>query len=104
MFPCRGPTPACARELEAWSSGLNLPGDRPHKADEFASDCRAYDGCLLALGAQRPVARGQAALSLPRDLADLRGGLFQAIEFLRAHTRRVTGSPMSALDVADAER
>lgn len=75
------------------SGWLHLSGDSPHEACKFASYCRANDRSFLTLGDKRPISRRQSALRFPSDLADLRRGLLEAIQFGFSDTRRVTVRP-----------
>src|SRR5258708_7425087 len=79
------------------SGRLGLPSNRPHEADQLASDGCADDRCLLAPGDQRPISRGQPRLGLPGDLADLRRRLFESVELHLADLWRESVRPR-ALD------
>src|SRR3954454_8461080 len=70
-----------------------LPRDGPHERGELARDGRAGHGRLLAPRGERPVARRQPALRLPRDLADLGRHALELGELRLSHPWRVAVSP-----------
>src|SRR4051812_33947077 len=82
-----------ASRFVAASGDPRLPGDRPHEADEFASDRRADHRRLLAAPDQRPVTSREAGLGLPGDLAHTWRRGFHPVELLCSDLRRVTVGP-----------
>ncbi len=105
-FPCRGPTPACARAMTAALSRscsgrrrgwLVLHRHRAHEPREFSSDGSARDCRLLPTRRECTEPSAQPRLRLPGDLADLWGNTIELLQLLRADAGREPIGP-GALD------
>src|SRR3712207_6496028 len=89
-------SPPPVRELwtpRPWRRGesgrLHFLRYRPHEGGELTRDGRAGDGRLLAPCGERAVARRQAALRLPRDLAHLGRHALELDQLRRPDPRRM---------------
>src|SRR4051812_12583010 len=88
---------ASRRSRRGGSGRPRLPRDGPHERGQLARDRGAGHGRLLAPRRERPVARRQPALRLPRDLADLGRHALELGELRLPHPWRVAVGP-GALD------